>query len=1472
MALILVLISLTSALPIIANAGDAVFLETLINTDKYTYVANLTRDTKNKNKKYAYKYMNMAYLLGQGCDVYTSSNYYNESTNDGKLNSTDMNVDPNYCFRLDSTYLYSSTALLKNQKSTSGLTGGKALDMFLLLEGYVDSSSSDASIYITDDNNIANRKSAKNTQIHKSKAKKQVSPLSYPGWYTETVTTEQVEYAQEKLTLLVASLNGILTEVNAGQRFSSVADLVNKSILIRPDNGNNTAYIAPHANGYPGYFIVYADLNSVNSGWFEQSAGAANRVLNKADKKELSAISSKSSYEILNELGLPRANTNKELYAYVFPITTDKNGVNYIVTEDASMFVYAVPKGFSDITNGSTTYINAKFKDKGGTQYEYIEDRGDSPWISIHMLSFYANNVYKHENLSVTTYANPESNLFTNIIVGLFNWILDGIRNVLGLASIEELVFNLGARGSAAFNFGLMSENWWNVVLQYQLVFQAIAWVMLVCGFIKMLIDLNLSSINPQKRQSVYDTVQKFIVVGIGLVILIPCTQFLLECNDTLVELFASQIETSKLNMPSVSNALVQILVGVIWITILLYINFLYIMRSITVALLIASGPFFIATMAFSANGKSSLFTSWAKELLANIFVQSVHAFVLSFLVQLLASGTFLETFAIAISIIPITETFRGLIFAGAGSSTSNMATTAAGAMKKMGTAAVKAGIGVAGGVISAAGGGGDGGGGSGGSGGSGGKEKNGNALNAAVQSGMSSKLDKMANKSSAGAKLSDKMGGGKGAKIAGGLVDAAGIAGLALAGAASHMGEVADIVDNMGELALKGDYNAAGKAVESAGKLTTNLASNGIGTGKAAVQASKNAKNRKAANAIPPDTTNKDQSGGAAQNISNGTNENGGEVKTQSTNGSATVSQVSTKDFSTSAGNITQAQQAQALKDYMAAAKEGKGSSTSAEVGGRKGTQYNFTDKDGKQQSFFMDDKSHQALIGHTHTDLTGDAKEKMKSSLYKATKDKTSSDTDYSNAGVAAGYKKTENDISGTSVENRQAALKRADEAQANGGKAPEAVQMKDENGNTVEGQKFTYTSNGQEKSFVMSNSAIKEARSAKTEPAKHFDPKAKGHATVGLSSDQTYAASNGSKEQNATSAMAALHGKDMGVYYGSDGKEAGHIYDYNGQQIAVSQEQIGKAEETIANYTQEKMANGGVTYQQKTQEMVAAMAERNGMDASSRVVDLSHANTTGQYTDAAMAASIGTRIDNGNESHETYRVGEGANAVTFKVPKGLGQSTSVGGPTMAQSILKSRGINQVKNDVDNNSISYSQSTPQNTNNMYGETRTTPSGGVVTQMNTNIGKAGGPQSFTSDGNGGGTMKFANRQQAMTYFQSSGSYQMADKIGQMSDNTSQIVGSQRFRDEGDKGFSIDFDGSMMKEQGMSMSMHSDGKSLLVASTDNQPKDPFQLNTDYRQSVKEEVRETQSRNNSQSSGSTVEDHVNNSQTPTENPN
>ena len=543
------------------------------------------------------------------------------------------------------------------------------IEYFLMNEGYMDTYGN----LITSDDNLNLGKDSNKTNKHNNH-----NPLSFPSSYQSAVSDQEMNYATSIHSTLVSNLNNILRIINDGVAYSSVADMVNKSIMIRPDDSKNIVFINKN-DPYTGYVIVYADLTGSIS---TLSANNPNENLLNCQWEEYKIWRNQSSNYVLEVLKLPRMSKNNALLCYIFPIIedvgnpdSDSSGV-LVDVNSAYVFEYAFPKGYTDIQNENITYYDAEFAKSDNIK--------DTPWVSIHMLSCYANRMFKSYNVSVGNTTVPTGSGMA-VVDWLLNWINKtiyfGLQTILRLTPVESLVYNTGIRGTSNYNFGLMSEDWWNVVLQYQLIFQAIAWVILIIGFLKTLIDLNLSTINPQKRLTVYDTVQKFLLAGIGLVILIPCIQFMLECNNTIVELFASQINTAELNQPTTSNLLIQFIINMVWLAILFYINFVYVMRSITIALLIASGPFFIATMSFPKGGRSSLMSSWSKELIANIFVQSVHAFTLSFLMQLLDTGTFIEQFAIAISIIPITEMFRSLIFAGAGESVSKMANTASNAL-----------------------------------------------------------------------------------------------------------------------------------------------------------------------------------------------------------------------------------------------------------------------------------------------------------------------------------------------------------------------------------------------------------------------------------------------------------------------------------------------------------------------------------------------------------------------------------------------------------------------------------------------------------------------------------------------------------------------------------------------------------------------------------------------------------------------
>ena len=69
--------------------------------------------------------MNMAFVLGEGCA---------SVGNTGSLDGDEK--DPNKCFRLSNSYEYSEKSYLSN---SSKIDSNKAINMFMVLEGYVDS-------------------------------------------------------------------------------------------------------------------------------------------------------------------------------------------------------------------------------------------------------------------------------------------------------------------------------------------------------------------------------------------------------------------------------------------------------------------------------------------------------------------------------------------------------------------------------------------------------------------------------------------------------------------------------------------------------------------------------------------------------------------------------------------------------------------------------------------------------------------------------------------------------------------------------------------------------------------------------------------------------------------------------------------------------------------------------------------------------------------------------------------------------------------------------------------------------------------------------------------------------------------------------------------------------------------------------------------------------------------------------------
>lgn len=316
---------------------------------------------------------------------------------------------------------------------------------------------------------------------------------------------------------------------------------------------------------------------------------------------------------------------------------------------------------------------------------------GDATYITWNMMMYQAFYAYSTKGMTAKDGAEiAKPGVLEEAVTDLFRGMLNGIRNLLGLYSLNELIYNDGVRGSAAWHYGVMPNAWDKNVSLYHWIFQAIAWSLISFAIAKLLIQRNLSTINPSMRVSLISGLQDLLLTGFILAFIMPVINFLMMLNSKLVGVLAAigPDLDAVTGVSNYSNALAGVLIQFFFLFILIYLNYTYIVRSITIAILTVLSPLFIYTLALGGHWKQ-LFNQWMKELVSNIFLQSFHSFILGFLFLSTISSRGIEACVICFALIPLTEFFRGMIMGQAGgvSSRVGMATVAAGAGMVMGAA-----------------------------------------------------------------------------------------------------------------------------------------------------------------------------------------------------------------------------------------------------------------------------------------------------------------------------------------------------------------------------------------------------------------------------------------------------------------------------------------------------------------------------------------------------------------------------------------------------------------------------------------------------------------------------------------------------------------------------------------------------------------------------------------------------------------
>lgn len=323
--------------------------------------------------------------------------------------------------------------------------------------------------------------------------------------------------------------------------------------------------------------------------------------------------------------------------------------------------------------------VDLRYSMRKGYGLSRLDDGSESPLyssvynddvsnITVGMLAAQGFYNMTTKNLTVENVAS-ESNpsYIEKQIAKLFENLFNGIRSLLGLYSIDELVFGKGERMQYEFVHGTMKQSWMDVSIAFYGIFQVLAWIIIAFSIIKIMFDKTLSTFSVFKQISLINSVKNIIITGFLLASSFLVIQGLLLLNSSIVKIFAGATSFSLIGGESASSGVLAVIfLNIFYFFIALYMNFIYIVRGLTVAVLIASAPIFIASIAFSSKG-SQMFSKWARELLANIFIQSIHAFILGITLSVQLGSTGIEAAVLAFSLIPITKMFKGLILGDAG-------------------------------------------------------------------------------------------------------------------------------------------------------------------------------------------------------------------------------------------------------------------------------------------------------------------------------------------------------------------------------------------------------------------------------------------------------------------------------------------------------------------------------------------------------------------------------------------------------------------------------------------------------------------------------------------------------------------------------------------------------------------------------------------------------------------------------------
>lgn len=240
-------------------------------------------------------------------------------------------------------------------------------------------------------------------------------------------------------------------------------------------------------------------IASNNTDFVEYSYGKLSWSIRQAKESDMGAIKN-----------IPMGLTHKD-----YVVVANNDGKTIVVP-------YLYPKGYSPGQESS------------GQQITQVSIEEITPKLSWGHVVYLANE----HRLIGGTVQNPgtinKDDVFSKIISDMLSALTTFFTSMLGLHTVEELMFNAGTRGATHY-FGIMPMSWLQPVNVLNLVATVISLVVIGISIVRMLIRRNIATITPSVKADLMEGVKDMFIVSVGIVLFMPFLFIILNFNETIV-------------------------------------------------------------------------------------------------------------------------------------------------------------------------------------------------------------------------------------------------------------------------------------------------------------------------------------------------------------------------------------------------------------------------------------------------------------------------------------------------------------------------------------------------------------------------------------------------------------------------------------------------------------------------------------------------------------------------------------------------------------------------------------------------------------------------------------------------------------------------------------------------------------------------------------------------------------------------